>query len=146
MHNPSTYLPTYLWTHKFSLAPPSSPSRPHHSGCPLSPQTTNMLQALKRLFNICRGARSIYVESVHKSRYVRTPRTPTVEFVKVAIQPADFNPLRNPEFETLLVFMIHRAISDPSSDEDSRVLAIRVSWSRQQNRHVFCAGRIKRWF
>lgn len=67
MHNPPTYLPTY--EHKF----------PYPFRIPLitpvvrSPQTTNMLQALKRLFNICRGARSIYVESVHKS-HARTPR------------------------------------------------------------------------
>jgi len=77
-----------------------------------SPQTTNMLQALKRLFNICRGACSIYVESVHKSHYVRRPGNPIVEFVKVGIQPADFNPLRQPRILTLLVFAIHRATPD----------------------------------
>jgi len=100
-----TYLPTY--EHKFPY--PLRSSVALITPVIRSPQTTNMLQALKRLFNICRGARSIYVESVHKSRYVRTPGNPTAEFVKVGIQPADFNPLRQLWILTLLVFAIHRA-------------------------------------
>lgn len=92
----TTHQPIYLPMNTSSL----TPSFPLALITPLvrSPQTTNMLQALKRLFNICRGARSIYVESVHKSRYVRTPGNPTAEFVKVGIQPADFNPLLTPNF------------------------------------------------
>lgn len=88
-HNPPTYLPTY--EHKL---PPSFPSRSHRTGRTLAPKPLTCYKPSNVYSISVEGACSIYVESVHKSRYVRTPGNPTAEFVKVGIQPADFNPLR----------------------------------------------------